>query len=95
MSLTAITVDYTVSDFGLPGHVDAGKSTLMGRLVYELGQMNEKKRRENERESTKVGKGSFQWAWEMDAMSEERDRWVLILSGLGESMRATHLHPEA
>ncbi|KAG8893187.1 Hsp70 suppressor, GTPase facilitates ribosomal subunit dissociation, partial [Tulasnella sp. 417] len=60
------------------GHVDAGKSTLMGRLTYELGQMEEKKRRENERESTKAGKGSFMWAWEMDALGEERDRGVTI-----------------
>ncbi|KIO21436.1 hypothetical protein M407DRAFT_15813 [Tulasnella calospora MUT 4182] len=60
------------------GHVDAGKSTLMGRLTYELGQMEEKKRRENERESNKAGKGSFMWAWEMDALGEERDRGVTI-----------------
>ncbi|KAG8967151.1 Hsp70 suppressor, GTPase facilitates ribosomal subunit dissociation, partial [Tulasnella sp. 427] len=60
------------------GHVDAGKSTLMGRLTYELGQMEEKKRRENERDSGKAGKGSFSWAWEMDALGEERDRGVTI-----------------
>ncbi|KAG8977971.1 Hsp70 suppressor, GTPase facilitates ribosomal subunit dissociation, partial [Tulasnella sp. 427] len=60
------------------GHVDAGKSTLMGRLTYELGQMEEKKRRENERDSNKAGKGSFSWAWEMDALGEERDRGVTI-----------------
>ncbi|KAG8964732.1 Hsp70 suppressor, GTPase facilitates ribosomal subunit dissociation [Tulasnella sp. 419] len=60
------------------GHVDAGKSTLMGRLLYELGQMEERKRRENERESSKVGKGSFSWAWEMDGLGEERERGVTI-----------------
>ncbi|KAG8906018.1 Hsp70 suppressor, GTPase facilitates ribosomal subunit dissociation [Tulasnella sp. 403] len=60
------------------GHVDAGKSTLMGRLLYELGQMEEKRRRENERESTKIGKASFLWAWEMDGLSEERERGVTI-----------------
>ena len=46
----------------------------MGRLTYELGQMEEKRRRENERDSAKAGKGSFKWAWEMDAMAEERVR---------------------
>ncbi|KAG8847044.1 Hsp70 suppressor, GTPase facilitates ribosomal subunit dissociation [Tulasnella sp. 330] len=60
------------------GHVDAGKSTMMGRLMYDLGQMEERKRRENERESTKAGKGSFMWAWEMDALGEERERGVTI-----------------
>ena len=38
-----------------PGHVDAGKSTLMGRLLYELGRMDEKKRIANERGSSKLG----------------------------------------
>lgn len=56
------------------GHVDAGKSTLMGRLSYELGQMEEKKRIANERGSSKIGKASFSWAWEMDALGEERER---------------------
>ena len=56
------------------GHVDAGKSTLMGRLMYELGQLEEKQRIANERTSGKLGKSSFSWAWGLDALSEERDR---------------------
>ncbi|KAK7695564.1 hypothetical protein QCA50_000200 [Cerrena zonata] len=42
------------------GHVDAGKSTLMGRLLYELGRVDEKTRVANERASSKIGKSSFQ-----------------------------------
>lgn len=56
------------------GHVDAGKSTLMGRLLYELGMVEEKKRIANERGSSKMGKGSFSWAWELDGTTEERER---------------------
>ncbi|QRV91460.1 Elongation factor Tu GTP binding domain [Ceratobasidium sp. AG-Ba] len=56
------------------GHVDAGKSTLMGRLLYECGQVEEKRRREHERASEKAGKASFSWAWELDAGAEERER---------------------
>ena len=56
------------------GHVDAGKSTLMGRLLYELGKMDEKKRIANERASSKIGKSSFSWAWEFDGTNEERER---------------------
>lgn len=56
------------------GHVDAGKSTLMGRLLYELGKMDERKRLANERASTKIGKSSFSWAWEFDGTTEERER---------------------
>jgi elongation factor 1 alpha-like protein len=56
------------------GHVDAGKSTLMGRLLYDLGQLEEKKKVANERASAKMGKGSFGWAWGLDGLAEERER---------------------
>lgn len=59
---------------GRAGHVDAGKSTLMGRLLYELGRVDEKKRIANERGSSKMGKSSFSWAWELDGTQEERER---------------------
>lgn len=49
----------------------------MGRLLYELGRVDEKKRIANERGSSKMGKSSFSWAWELDGTQEERERWVL------------------
>ncbi|CAE6411697.1 unnamed protein product [Rhizoctonia solani] len=60
------------------GHVDAGKSTLMGRLLYECGQVEEKRRRDHERASEKAGKASFSWAWELDAGTEERERGITM-----------------
>ncbi|PCH41328.1 hypothetical protein WOLCODRAFT_137327 [Wolfiporia cocos MD-104 SS10] len=60
------------------GHVDAGKSTLMGRLLYELGRVEEKKRMANERGSSKIGKSSFSWAWELDGTTEERERGITM-----------------
>ncbi|KAF7978351.1 hypothetical protein HWV62_997 [Athelia sp. TMB] len=60
------------------GHVDAGKSTLMGRLLYELGMVEEKKRLANERASSKMGKSSFSWAWELDGTTEERERGITM-----------------
>lgn len=56
------------------GHVDAGKSTLLGRLMYELGELDEKTRRANERGSSSAGKSSFSWAWGLDGTTEERER---------------------
>jgi len=56
------------------GHVDAGKSTLVGRLLYDLGRIEAKKRAQTERASEKSGKSSFTWAWEMDSGEEERNR---------------------
>ncbi|PPR02445.1 hypothetical protein CVT24_001994 [Panaeolus cyanescens] len=62
----------------LSGHVDAGKSTLMGRLLFELGRIDEKTRKTNERASDKLGKGSFSWAWGLDGTTEERERGITM-----------------
>ena len=58
--------------------MDAGKSTLMGRMLYELGQLEEKQRIANERASDKIGRSSFAWAWGLDALGEERERLVSL-----------------
>ncbi|KAI3638568.1 hypothetical protein MIR68_003066 [Amoeboaphelidium protococcarum] len=60
------------------GHVDAGKSTLMGHLLYLLGEIDAKTMHKYERDSQKMGKGSFKYAWVMDEGSEERERGVTI-----------------
>jgi elongation factor 1 alpha-like protein len=46
----------------------------MGRLLYEVGELSEKERNANERGSQKIGKGSFAFAWGLDALGDERDR---------------------
>lgn len=43
-----------------------GKSTLMGRLLAELGFVGQKTVHHNQRESAAVGKASFSWAWVLD-----------------------------
>lgn len=60
------------------GHVDAGKSTLMGHFLYDLGQVNERTMRKFERDSQKIGKGSFAYAWVLDETGEERDRGITM-----------------
>ncbi|KAI8087598.1 P-loop containing nucleoside triphosphate hydrolase protein [Gilbertella persicaria] len=60
------------------GHVDAGKSTLMGHFLYDLGQVNERTMRKFERDSQKIGKGSFAFAWVLDETGEERDRGITM-----------------
>jgi elongation factor 1 alpha-like protein len=59
------------------GHVDAGKSTLMGRLLYDLGRLDEKTKRANEKGSTNAGKSSFSWAWGLDGTAEERQKYAV------------------
>ncbi|KAJ2902754.1 hypothetical protein GGI21_004514, partial [Coemansia aciculifera] len=60
------------------GHVDAGKSTLMGHLLYALGQVNERTIKRFERDAEKIGKGSFAFAWVLDETDEERSRGVTM-----------------
>lgn len=60
------------------GHVDAGKSTLMGHLLYELGEVSQKMMHKYEQESRKVGKQSFMYAWVLDETGEERVRGITM-----------------
>ena len=60
------------------GHVDAGKSTLTGRLLADLGLFGEKEVRKRAHQASQMGKGSFGWAWLMDERPEERERGVTI-----------------
>lgn len=50
----------------------------MGRILYELGKIDEKDRVSNERASGKIGKSSFSWAWQMDETAEERERYGVV-----------------
>ncbi|XP_065211667.1 protein HBS1 [Planococcus citri] len=60
------------------GHVDAGKSTLMGHLLHKLGCVNQKLMHKYEHETKKVGKSSFLYAWILDEIGEERNRGITI-----------------
>lgn len=60
------------------GHVDSGKSTTMGHLLYLLGHVTKKTIEKFERESKNIGKATFHFAWVMDERAEERERGVTI-----------------
>ena len=62
----------TLVNLVVVGHVDAGKSTLMGHLLYRLGQVSSKQMHKYEQESKKLGKQSFAYAWVLDETGEER-----------------------
>lgn len=66
------------ASFVVVGHVDAGKSTLMGRLLLELKLVQERTVDKYRRQAEKMGKTSFALAWVFDQRSEERDRGVTI-----------------
>jgi len=60
------------------GHVDAGKSTTTGRLIFELGGIGERELQKLKDEADKLGKGSFAFAFYMDRQKDERERGVTI-----------------
>uniref|UniRef100_A0A2K5NU21 HBS1 like translational GTPase n=1 Tax=Cercocebus atys TaxID=9531 RepID=A0A2K5NU21_CERAT len=64
------------------GHVDAGKSTLMGHMLYLLGNINKRTMHKYEQESKKAGKASFAYAWVLDETGEERERGVTMDVGM-------------
>jgi len=60
------------------GHVDAGKSTTTGRLIFELGGIPEREMQKLKEEAERLGKSSFAFAFYMDRQKEERERGVTI-----------------
>ncbi|KAI1805349.1 P-loop containing nucleoside triphosphate hydrolase protein [Daldinia bambusicola] len=66
------------ASFVVVGHVDAGKSTLMGRLLLDLNVVDQRTIQKYRKEAESIGKSSFALAWVLDQRSEERSRGVTI-----------------
>ena len=60
------------------GHVDHGKSTLVGRLVYDTGGIREEEMRKLKELAKELKKETFEFAFIMDQLKEERERGVTI-----------------
>jgi len=60
------------------GHVDAGKSTLIGRLLYDTGAIKEEEMRKLKDLAKEMKKETFEFAFVMDSVKEERERGVTI-----------------
>lgn len=60
------------------GHVDAGKSTLMGHLLHKLGIIGEHQIKKNEKITEMYKKATFEFAYIMDEDEEEREHGVTI-----------------
>lgn len=60
------------------GHVDAGKSTIVGRLLFDTGIVSEQEMVKLKQEAEKHGKIGFEFAYVMDKIKEERERGVTI-----------------
>jgi len=60
------------------GHVDSGKSTTTGHLIYKLGGIDKRTIEKFEKEAQEMGKGSFKYAWVLDKLKAERERGITI-----------------
>ena len=60
------------------GHVDHGKSTTVGRLLFDAGTVDEQTLRKLKEEAERLGKGGFEFAFVTDQLKEERERGVTI-----------------
>lgn len=60
------------------GHVDSGKSTSTGHLIYKCGGIDERTIQKFEKEAALIGKESFKYAWVLDKLKAERERGITI-----------------
>ncbi|RMJ28165.1 hypothetical protein PHISP_00942 [Aspergillus sp. HF37] len=60
------------------GHVDSGKSTTTGHLIYKCGGIDPRTIEKFEKEAAELGKGSFKYAWVLDKLKSERERGITI-----------------
>jgi elongation factor 1 alpha-like protein len=66
------------ASFVVVGHVDSGKSTMTGRLLLDLGVVDQRMIDKCRKEAEKEGKSSFALAWVLDTTADERSRGVTI-----------------
>ncbi|CDH51795.1 elongation factor 1-alpha [Lichtheimia corymbifera JMRC:FSU:9682] len=69
------------------GHVDSGKSTTTGHLIYKCGGIDKRTIEKFEKEAAELGKGSFKYAWVLDKLKAERERGITIDISLSGSSR--------
>jgi len=60
------------------GHVDHGKSTMIGHFLYLVGAVDERIIKKYEEEAKQIGRESWKYAWILDKLAEERRRGLTI-----------------
>ena len=59
-------------------HVDSGKSTTRGHLIYKCQSADKRTIEKFEREADELGRGSIKYAWVLDKLLSERKRGIAI-----------------
>ncbi|KAI8064422.1 P-loop containing nucleoside triphosphate hydrolase protein [Gongronella butleri] len=65
------------------GHVDSGKSTTAGHLIYKCSSVDQSTIEKFEMEAAEIGKGSFKYAWVLDKLKAERGYHVTVIDAPG------------
>jgi peptide chain release factor subunit 3 len=65
------------------GHVDAGKSTLGGSILYATGMVDERTMEKNKREAKEMGRETWYLSWALDLTKEERSKGKTVEVGRG------------
>jgi len=93
------TTDYAISqkekdrlNLVVIGHVDSGKSTSTGHLIYKCGGIDARAIEKFEKEANECGKGTFKYAWVMDKLKAERDRGITIDIALWKFQSAKRIY---
>jgi len=60
------------------GHVDHGKSTSVGRMMFDSGNIDEQQMRKLKEKAKELGKSGFEFAYVMDNLKEEQERGLTI-----------------
>ncbi len=74
----------------IAGHIDAGKSTFTGRLLFELGEISQREKDKLQAEADALGKGSFVFAFYTDNQKAERERGITINSNCKDFYTANY-----
>jgi len=65
------------------GHVDAGKSTLGGAILYATGMVDERTMEKNKKEAKEMGRETWYLSWALDLTKEERSKGKTVEVGRG------------
>uniref|UniRef100_A0A5F8GNT0 Tr-type G domain-containing protein n=1 Tax=Monodelphis domestica TaxID=13616 RepID=A0A5F8GNT0_MONDO len=74
------------------GHIDSGKSTTTGHLIYKYGGIDKRTIEKFEKEADEMGKGSFKYAWVLDRLKAEHEHSITIDIFLWKSEISKRLH---
>uniref|UniRef100_G3TYE9 Tr-type G domain-containing protein n=1 Tax=Loxodonta africana TaxID=9785 RepID=G3TYE9_LOXAF len=67
------------------GHIDSGKSTTTGHLIYKCDNINKRTIEKFKPETTEMGKGSFKCAWVLDKLKAEHEHGITTETSLWKS----------